>query len=61
MAVTFILEGSAHRFLISSVTFIMAVLVAQTRVETGVHSASEVVSGAVLGALITLFLFQAFG
>jgi diacylglycerol kinase (ATP) len=61
MAVTFILEGSAHRFLISSVTFIMALLVAQTRVETGVHSASEVVSGAVLGALITLFLFQAFG
>lgn len=61
MAVTLILADSANRFLISSVTFIMALLVAQTRVETGVHSASEVASGAALGALLTLFLFQAFG
>jgi len=43
------------------VTFIMALLVAQTRVESGVHSASEVASGALLGALVTLFLFQVFG
>jgi len=61
MAVTLILDDSAHRFLISSVTLIMALLVTQTRVETGVHSASEVASGGALGALITLFLFQAFG
>jgi diacylglycerol kinase (ATP) len=61
MAVTLLLEDSPRRFLISSVTFIMALLVAQTRVETGVHSASEVASGAVLGALVTLFLFQVFG
>ena len=60
MAVTLVLGDSAHRFLISTLTFIMALLVAQTRVETGVHSASEVVSGAVLGALMTLVLFQAF-
>jgi diacylglycerol kinase (ATP) len=43
------------------VTFIMALLVAQTRIETGVHSSSEVASGALLGALVTLLLFQAFG
>jgi diacylglycerol kinase (ATP) len=61
MAVTLILDDSPHRFLIASVTFIMALLVAQTRVETGVHSASEVASGAVLGALTTLLLFQVFG
>ena len=61
MAITMLLEDSPRRFLISSVTFIMALLVAQTRVETGVHSASEVASGAVLGALVTLFLFQVFG
>jgi len=61
MAVTLVLEDSPRRFLVSSVTFIMALLVAQTRVETGVHSSSEVASGAVLGALVTLFLFQAFG
>ena len=61
MAVTLILEDSSQRFLISSVTFIMALLVAQTRVESGVHSASEVASGALLGALVTLLLFQVFG
>jgi diacylglycerol kinase (ATP) len=61
MAVTLVLEGSPRRFLVSSVTFIMAVLVAQTRVESGVHTASEVALGGVLGALVTLLLFQAFG
>jgi diacylglycerol kinase (ATP) len=61
MAVTLVLDDSSHRFLISTLTFIMALLVAQTRVETGVHSASEVASGGVLGALMTLAIFQAFG
>ncbi len=61
MAATLVLDDSGHRFLISSLTFIMALLVAQTRVETGVHSASEVATGGLLGALVTLVLFQAFG
>jgi diacylglycerol kinase (ATP) len=57
MAATYITNDS-HRFLISSLTFIMALLVAQTRVESGVHSALEVVYGGALGALVTLVLFQ---
>jgi diacylglycerol kinase (ATP) len=61
MAVTLLLEDTSQRFLVSSVTFIMALLVAQTRVESGVHSASEVATGGALGALVTLFLFQVFG
>jgi diacylglycerol kinase (ATP) len=61
MAVTLVVDDSSHHFLVSSLTFIMALLVAQTRVETGVHSASEVASGAALGALVTLAVFQAFG
>ncbi len=60
MAVTLVLADSPHRFFLSTLTFIMALLVAQTRVETGVHSASEVASGGVLGALMTLLLFQVF-
>ena len=32
----------------------MALLVAQTRIESGIHSALEVLSGAVLGTLVTL-------
>ena len=61
MAVTLVLDDSSHHFLVSTLTFIMALLVAQTRVESGVHSASEVATGGVLGALVTLALFQAFG
>jgi len=37
---------------------VMALLVAQTRVESGVHSALEVFYGGVLGALVTLVVFQ---
>jgi diacylglycerol kinase (ATP) len=57
MAATYVINDE-HRFLISSLTFIMAVLVAQTRVEAGVHSALEVFYGGVLGALTTLVVFQ---
>jgi diacylglycerol kinase (ATP) len=60
MVATLVLHDSGHRFLISSLTFIMALLVAQTRVEAGVHSAVEVGAGAVLGSLVTLGIFQIF-
>src|SRR5207302_9023856 len=49
MAATYIVNDS-HRFVISALTFIMAVLVAQTRVESGVHSALEVAYGGAVGA-----------
>jgi diacylglycerol kinase (ATP) len=38
----------------------MALLVAQTRVESGVHSTTEVAVGGLLGALVTLAIFQLF-
>jgi diacylglycerol kinase (ATP) len=57
MAATYIVNDS-HRFLISGLTFIMAFLVAQTRVEAGVHSALEVAYGGAIGALVTLSVFQ---
>jgi diacylglycerol kinase (ATP) len=57
MAATYVTNDD-HRFLLSSLTFIMALLVAQTRVESGVHSALEVLYGGVLGALVTLAVFQ---
>jgi diacylglycerol kinase (ATP) len=50
--------GAEHRFLISSIALVMALLVAQTRVEAGVHSAVEVAYGGILGALVTLAVFQ---
>ena len=60
MAATYVLNDHEHRFLISTLTFIMALLVAQTRVESGVHSALEVTYGALVGSLTTLVLFQVF-
>jgi diacylglycerol kinase (ATP) len=57
MAATYIVDDS-HRFVVSALTFIMALLVAQTRVESGVHSALEVAYGGALGALVTLAVFQ---
>ena len=61
MAVTLILDDSAHRFLISSVTFIMALLVAQTRVETGVHSVLRGGERRRARRARHALLFQAFG
>jgi diacylglycerol kinase (ATP) len=60
MAATYIVSGSQHRFLISFLTLLMALLVAQTRIESGVHSTLEVAYGGALGALITLVVFRAF-
>jgi diacylglycerol kinase (ATP) len=50
--------GEHRRFVVSSIALVMAVLVAQTRVESGVHSTLEVFLGALLGGLTTLALFQ---
>jgi diacylglycerol kinase (ATP) len=60
VAVTYILGPKEHRFLVSSIMFIMALLVAQTRIEAGVHSTLEVVYGGLLGALVALAVFQLF-
>jgi len=57
MAATYIVNDS-QRFVVSALTFIMALLVAQTRVESGVHSALEVAYGGAVGALVTLAVFQ---
>jgi len=58
IAVTY-LVGDHHRFVVSSLTLIMALLVAQTRLESGIHSLTEVLYGGALGALVTLAIFQA--
>jgi diacylglycerol kinase (ATP) len=60
VAITY-LVGDQHRFVVSSLTLIMALLVAQTRVESGVHSVLEVTYGAALGAFTTLVVFQLIG
>ena len=46
MAVTQFVGDASTAFLVSTLAFIMALLVAQTRVESGIHSTLEVVYGA---------------
>jgi diacylglycerol kinase (ATP) len=59
-AITYVEGDSRHWFRLSSLTFLMALLVAQTRIESGVHSFLEVSYGALLGALAVLVMFQVF-
>jgi diacylglycerol kinase (ATP) len=57
-AMTFVVAGQPQGILVSFLAFIMAVLVAQTRVETGIHSLLEVLLGALLGIGVTTVIFQ---
>ncbi len=57
-AILFVTSTYAHHVLIASLAFLMAALVAQTRVEAGIHSTVEVIYGAIVGVLVTLVIFQ---
>ena len=47
-------------FMPSLLVFIMAVLIAQSRVSTGIHKPAEVILGALLGMAVTFLLFKVF-
>ncbi len=59
-AITYVSASLAleHGLLLSMLAFLMAFLVAQSRVESGIHTVAEAFAGAVLGILVTTFLFQ---
>jgi diacylglycerol kinase (ATP) len=57
IAATYI-AGKDERFLVSTIALVMALLVAQTRIESGIHSAFEVALGGLVGALVSLVIFQ---
>jgi diacylglycerol kinase (ATP) len=57
-AVTFVIGKTREGLLVSAIVFVIAVLVAQSRVETGVHSLIEVTLGALVGILATTLIFQ---
>jgi diacylglycerol kinase (ATP) len=51
---------STHSYIASGLCLVLALFIAQGRVTCKVHTTSEVVVGAALGALITLALFMVF-
>ena len=58
VAITFVAAGTAFALPISMIALLMAVLTAQSRVQANIHSEIEVVFGALLGAGLTLLVFQ---
>ncbi len=54
VAIIFISEN----VLIGTLSFLMALLVVQSRIESGIHSLYQVFIGALLGILVTLIIFQ---
>ena len=57
-AITFLMAGQTYGILVSVISFFMAALTAQTRVEAGIHSTLEVVLGAILGIVLATLVFQ---
>lgn len=56
VAITFLTEAVLPSFLI----LILAILIAQSRVSVGIHKPWEVILGALLGSVVTFFLFKLF-
>lgn len=60
-SITIIAEPLRHAVLVSTLAFLMALLVAQSRVEAGIHSVVETLAGAVLGTCVAIIIFQLWG
>jgi diacylglycerol kinase (ATP) len=58
VAASFLAAGSRHAGLVSLLSLLMALLVCQSRLESGLHDAFGVVTGAALGSLATVAIFQ---
>jgi len=57
-AVTFIVGETPQGLLVSAIVFVVAAIVGQSRIESGIHSLLEVLLGAILGMLVTTIIFQ---
>jgi len=58
VAASFLASGARYGGLISLVTLLMALLVCQSRVESGIHGTYQVAMGALIGTLVTVAVFQ---
>lgn len=58
VAITFVATNTAYALPISAITLFLAFLVAQSRVQAGIHSVLEVGVGAGLGITLTLLIFR---
>ncbi len=56
-----IISNLVNDALITTLVFVMAILIAQSRIEGEIHTIWEVISGALVGALIGILIFQLVG
>ncbi|HZC82903.1 MAG TPA: phosphatase PAP2 family protein, partial [Rubrobacter sp.] len=58
VAASFVAAGGRYGGLVSVITLLMALLVCQSRVESGIHTYYQVGVGALIGVLVTVAAFQ---
>ena len=58
VAASFIAAEGRYAGLVSLISLLMALLVCQSRIESGIHNPYQVVVGAVIGSLTTVAIFQ---
>lgn len=58
VAITFVVGETREGLLVSMIALVMAFLLAQSRVDSGIHSWIEVILGALTGAVVTTLIFQ---
>jgi len=58
VAVSFVVAGGRYAGLVSIIALLMALLVCQSRVESGTHNLYQVAIGATIGSLVTVAAFQ---
>ena len=58
VAVSFVVAGGRYAGLVSIIALLMALLVCQSRVESGTHNLYQVAMGSLIGSLVTVAAFQ---
>ena len=58
VAVSFVAADGTYGGVVSLISLLMALLVCQSRIESGTHSLYQVVAGSVVGVLVTVAVFQ---
>jgi diacylglycerol kinase (ATP) len=58
VGVTFVAANTGYALPISAITLVLAALVAQSRVQSGIHSLLEVAIGAALGIVVAVVIFR---
>lgn len=58
VAVSFVAADGTYGGVVSLISLLMALLVCQSRIESGTHSLYQVVVGAAIGVLVTVAIFQ---